>query len=174
MVATFQSVVQQNQPTGIVGEMILGGPTRVNPGILNSTAASNNVIGRALRRIGTSDLDVSADAGTVFAGILGFSKQHATSGPATGSLDPTLTLPNETQIEMMLMGYMLVDLSQDSPTSPRRNIGDNVWYETATGILVGVESGVTTVADYAQVPNCVIDRNNVDGDPGLAIIRLTN
>lgn len=72
------------------------------------------------------------------------------------------------------MGTIIVDLSQDSPTDPRRNIGDNVWYQDTTGILVGVEAATTTVAGYTQVPNAKITKRNVDDDPGLAIITLTN
>ena len=174
MVATFQSTVQQFQPSGIVGEIILSGPRRASPQILASTSAANNVIGRAFRHVGTNDLNVTADATGVFAGILVHPKSYATSGPATGTLDPTLALPNNTIVEVLSMGIIIVDLSQDSPTAPRRNIGDNVWFEDATGVLVGVNSATTTVASYTQVPNATIVRNNVDGDPGLAIIQLTN
>ena len=174
MVATFQSTVRIDQTTGIIGEIIFSGPQRAQTGILSSTSAANNVIGRAFRHVGTSDTDVSADAAGVFAGILVNPKVYATSGPSTGTLDPTLLLPNETQAEFLTMGTIIVDLSQDSPTDPRRNIGDNVWYQNTTGILVGVESGTTTVAGYTQVPNAVITNQNVDGDPGLAIITLTN
>lgn len=174
MVATFQSTVRIDQTTGIVGEIILSGPHRAKPAILSSTSAANNVIGRAFRHVGTDDLDVTADAAGVFAGILVNPKVYATSGPSTGTLDPTLTLPNQTNVELLDMGFILVDLSQDSPTDPRRNIGDNVWYQDTTGILVGVQSTTTTVTGYTQVPNATIRRNNVDGDPGLAIIRLTN
>ena len=171
----FQSTVRIDQTTGIVGEVILSGPQRAQPGILSSTAAANNVIGRAFRHVAASDTDVTADAAGVFAGILVNPKVYATSGTAAGgTLAPTLTLPNETQVELLYMGMIVVDLSQDSPVTPRRNIGDNVWYEDATGILVGVESGTTVVANYTQVPNATIIRQNVDADPGLAIIQLTN
>ena len=170
----FQSTVRIDQTTGIVGEIILSGPHRAQPGILSSTAAANNVIGRAFRHVAASDTDVTADAAGVFAGILVNPKVYATSGTTAGTLQPTLTLPNETQAEFLYMGIIVVDLSQDSPTDPRRNIGDNVWYQDTTGILVGVQSTTTTVTGYTQVPNATIIRNNVDADPGLAIIQLTN
>lgn len=171
---TFQNTVRIDQTTGIIGEIILGGPTRAQPQILSSTSAANNVIGRAFRHVANSDMDVTADAAGVFAGILVNPKIYSTSGPASGTLDPTLALPNETQVDVLYLGAIIVDLSQDSPVTPRRNIGDNIWFENATGILVGVEPATTTVQDYTRVPNATIRRNNVDADPGLAIIELTN
>lgn len=175
MVATFQSSVRINQTTGVVGEIILSGPSRARPAILNSTSAANNVVGRAFRFVNTtSDSDVTADAdlATTFAGILVNPKVYATSGPTTGTLDPTLTLPNETEAELLTMGIIIVDLSQDAPANSSRNIGADIYYERATGILVGASG--SPGAAYTQVPNAKISRNNVDGDPGLAIITLTN
>lgn len=171
---TFQTIVRIDQTTGIVGEIILSGPTRAQPLILNSTSPVNNVIGRAFNHIANSDTDVAADEPGVFAGILVNPKVYATSGPASGTLDPTLTLPNETQAEFLYMGLIVVDLSQVSPVTPSLEIGANIWAENSTGILVGVEPATPTVADYTQVPNTVIRRNNVTADPGLAIIELTN
>ena len=174
MVATFQSTVRIDQPTGVIGEIIFSGPMRAQTGILSSTSAANNVIGRAFRHIAGNDTDFTADAAGVFAGILVNPKVYATSGPTTGTLDPTLLLSNETQAEFLTMGTIIVDLSQDAPSDGRRNIGDEIWYQDTTGILVGVEAGTATVAGYTQVPNAVITNRNVDSDPGLAIITLTN
>lgn len=70
MVATFQQTVRIDQTTGIVGEIIFSGPQRAQTGILSSTSAANNVIGRAFRHIAGNDTDVTADAAGVFAGIL--------------------------------------------------------------------------------------------------------
>lgn len=170
----FQTEVRIDQTTGIVGEIIYSGPTRAQPGILASTTAANNVIGRAFRHVAGSDTDVTADGAGVFAGILANPKVYATSGPASGTLDPTLTLPNETQVELLYMGIIIVDLSQDSPTNPSRAIGANIWFEDATGILVGATPATATITGYTQVPNATVVRQNVDASPGLAIIQLTN
>ncbi len=175
MVATFQSTVRINQTTGIIGEIIRQGPTRAHPGILNSTSAANNVIGRAFNYLNSvSDSDVTADAAGVFAGILVNPKVYATAGDGVGALNPTLVLPNETEVELLTMGIIIVDLSQVSPENPSTIIGSDIWAEDATGILVGVASGLTIAADYTQVPNAVVSLRNVDLDPGLAIITLTN
>lgn len=174
MVATFQSTVPFKQGSGVIGEVILSDPHRANPAILVSTSAANNVIGRAFRHVTGSDLNVTADAAGVFAGILINPKTYATSGPSSGTLDPVTALPNNTSAELLTMGTIIVDLSQDSPTTPRRDIGDNVWYQNTTGILVGVNAATAAVTGYTQVPNARIIRNGVDASPGLAIIQLTN
>lgn len=170
----FQSTIRFDQTSGIVGEIIKDGPHRAKPVILSSTSAANNVVGRAFRHVSGQDLDVSADAAGVFAGILIHPKAYATSGPSTGALDPTLTLPNEISVEVLDMGFILVDLSLTAPANPSRAIGADIWYRDADGVLVG-STGAGPGAGYTQVPNAtIVDRNLADGDPGLAIIKLTN
>ena len=165
----FQTEVRINQTTGIVGDVVLDGPLRGQPGILNSTSAANNVIGRAFRHIAGQDLMVSADvaAGSVFAGILANSKRYATSGTAAGgTLAPTLMLPNNANVTLVTMtSGILVMLATTA------NIGDNVFFATATGIL-SAASG-TTLADNELIPNATIVRNNITGSGRLAIVELT-
>ena len=165
----FQTEVRIDQTTGIVGDIVLDGPLRGQPGILNSTSAANNVIGRAFRHIAGQDLMVSADVatGSVFAGILANSKRYATSGTAAGgTLAPTLMLPNNANVTLVTMtSGILVMLATTA------NIGDNVFFATATGIL-SAASG-TTLADNELIPNATIVRNNITGSGRLAIVELT-
>ena len=165
----FQSTVRIDQTTGIVGDIVIDGPQRGQPGILNSTDAANNVIGRAFRHIDNEDLEVSADvaAGQTFAGILANSKVYATSGTAAGgTLAATLTLPNNMEVELVTMASGILVL-----LSTVAAIGDNVFFATATGILAA-NSG-TTLADHEQIPNATIVRNNITGSGRLAIVELT-
>ena len=162
----FQSNVRINQTTGIVGDVVLQGPLMAQPGILASTNAANNVIGRAFRNAANSDLNVSADAASgEFAGILANSKVYATSGTASGgTLAPTLALPNNTEVELVFFtAGILVELSTDAA------IGENVFYATATGILAADPS--ETLADHVLIPNARVVRNNISS-AGLAIIEL--
>ena len=165
----FQSTVRINQTTGVVGDIVLDGPLRGQPAILNSTSAANNVIGRAMRHIANNDLEVSADAATggIFAGILANSKLYATSGTSTGgTLAPTLVLPNNMEVELVTMtSGILVELSTVA------TIGQNVFFATATGILASATG--TTLADHEQIPGAVIVRNNISGTGRLAIVELT-
>ena len=167
----FQSQVRIDQTTGVIGDIIIDGPMRAQPGILSSTSAANNVIGRAFRHVANSDTDVSADVaiGRPFAGILANSKVYATSGtPVTGvdsgTLAPTLMLPNETEVELVTKtSGIVVALSTDA------DIGENVFFATATGILAADPS--TTLANHEQIPNAKVVRQNIPS-AGLAIIEL--
>ena len=164
----FQSSVRIDQTTGIVGDIILDGPLWSQPGNLLSTSAANNVIGRAFRHIANSDRNVSADSasGGVFAGILANSKVYATAGTATGgTLAPTLILPNNTEVELVYgTSGILVELSTTA------NIGDNVFFATATGILAAASG--RTLADHELIPGSAIIRNNISGTGRLAIVSL--
>ena len=165
----FQSTVRINQTTGVVGDIVLDGPLRAQPGILNSTSSANNVIGRAFRHVANNDLEVSADVGTggIFAGILANSKRYATSGTAAGgTLAPTLALPDNLEVELVTMtSGILVELSTVA------TIGQNVFFATATGILAAATA--TTLASHEIISGATIVRNNISGSARLAIVELT-
>ena len=163
----FQQTVRINQTTGVVGDIVIDGPLRGQPGILASTSAANNVIGRAFRHVASSDLNVTADAAGIFAGILANSKVYATSGTtAGGTLAPTLALPNNTEVELVTFtSGILVELSTIA------TIGQNVFYASATGILAAATG--TTIADHVQITGATVVRNNISGSGRLAIIELT-
>ena len=164
----FQSTVRVDQTSGVVGDVILDGPLWAQPGILNSTSAVNNVIGRAFRHIANQDRQVSSDAasGAVFAGILANSKVYATSGTsAGGTLAPTLVLPNNAEVELVYgTAGILVELSTIA------NIGDNVFFATDTGILAA--NAGRTLADHELIPGSSVVRNNTSGTGRLAIISI--
>jgi len=164
----FQSTIRINQTTGIVGEVILDGPMRAQPGILRSTSQANNIVGRAFTLVAGNDDVFSADQGTgvgVFSGILVNPKVYATSGTVSGTLEPTLTLPNETQAEFLTMGIIIVSVAAAA------TIGDNVYYDPDNGALSVGAAPPGAFTD--QVPNATVVRNSTTG-PGLAIIQLTN
>lgn len=161
----FQNTVRRDQATGIVGDLVIGGPVRGQPGILASSDATNNVVGRALRHLAGEDLKVSADVATgAFAGILANSKIYALLGNTSGTLEPDLTLPNETMVQLITMtSGILVSLSTAAA------IGHNVFYATATGVLAAAAGN--TLADHVMIPRAKIVRCNTT--PGLAIVELT-
>ena len=164
----FQSTVRIDQTTGIVGDIVIEGATDGTPAILQSTDAANNVIGRAFRHVAGSDTDASADvaAGAPFAGILANSKRYATSGTASGgTLAPTLTLPNESEVDLVsFTAGILVELSTVA------TIGQNVFFATATGILAAATGD--TLTDHELIAGGRVVRNNISGTARLAIIAL--
>lgn len=158
----FQQTVNTNQGFGVIGELLLDGPLRAQPGILKGTAA-NIVIGRAFTRDpADGKFQPGGDAG-VFGGILANPKTYANNGTsAGGSLAPTLTLIAGTVGEFVTMGYIVVTLSNAA------NVGDGVWYDDVTGALgAGVASTGQTQIAGAQVVRYA------NAAPGLAVISLT-
>lgn len=136
----FQTTVRQLQASGIIGEIAFNGPIRAQPGTIESETAANNVIGRAFTV--TSEGLFRAGGTGIFAGILFNPKVYASYGTSVGTLEPTLTLPNGTEAEFLLMGIPFVYLPDAA------EIGDLVTYNTTTGALA-------TVADSVEVTGAI-------------------
>lgn len=162
----FQSSVRDVQTTGIVGEIIVDGPQRGESLIIDSAGATPNTIGKAYTRIAGSDDKCAAGSagGGAFAGILANPKTQASYGSASGTLAPTLDIPDNASGELMTMCTMVVDLSAVGTGA----IGEGIFYVNATGLLGSGTAG----AGQTQIANAKIARKNVTA-PGLAIITMT-
>lgn len=150
----FQSTVQFNNAFGVIGELYSDSPVRAAEYILNSSDATQNVIGRAFTVV--SQQQAQAGGTGVFAGILADPKAYASYGTtAAGTLAPTLQLPNGTNAQMVSMGQIVVTLPGAA------TIGDPVAYNTSTGVLssyaakttftgvIAVTTGVLTISALA-------------------------
>lgn len=165
---SFQNTVRTLLAAGIVGELTFDGPFRGEPRILVSADAANNVVGRAFTQIAGSDTNVEAGGTGVFAGILANPKEYASYGTAAGGpLAPTIVLPNQTNAALVKMGTMIVALSTAG------NIGDDVHFVQATGVLLAVAPGTAPAVGNSVVPNCKVVRQQIPA-AGLAYIQLTN
>ncbi len=168
----FQSSVAAQQGFGVVGELFLDGPTRAQPGLLDSGDAANNVIGRAFTiteggsdALPTTPIKVQAGGVGVFAGILANPKTQASYGTADGGpLAPTLVLPNDRVAEFVQMGTMIISLPGGA------NIGDWLVYATATGIISAIAPDSAVGGGYARIRGAEVDRYNAG--PGLAVVTL--
>lgn len=172
----FQTAVSNNIAFGVVGELYLDGPLRAQPGRLDSTDAANNVIGRAFTvkddgtaSFETSDdpqpLDVQAGGTGVFAGILANPKVYALAGTsAGGTLAPSLTLPNNTMVELVQETAGLIVTLPEAFA-----VGDWIWYNNATGVLVRTAPGASAPASSTRVPNGKVERFE-SAAAGLAVI----
>ena len=157
-----QSQVRFDQASGVVGDIVLEGPVRACPCILKSTYDANNVIGRAFCYVDGSDTYVSADGGTVFAGILANSKTYALN---KNSLEPSLVLTNGTNVELVTMtSGILVMLITTA------KIGDSVFYKTDSGALSA--SAEDVLENHVLIPGARVVRNNLSGSERLAIVQL--
>jgi len=164
----FPSTVAMDIAAGNVGELAFEGPLNAQPAILNSADAANNVVGRAFTHL-AAEGQVTAGGAGVFAGILANPKAYASRGTvAGGTLAPTLTLANgETGEFVQMTPGIFVTLP-----AAAANIGDQVIYATATGILATQVPGTAPGAGNAIVPGATVVRYEKSGVAGLAVIAL--
>jgi hypothetical protein len=165
---TFQTSVALDIGFGVIGELAFGSAYNAQTGILNSADASNNVIGRAFTHLATEGQMTAGGTG-VFAGILAAPKTYASRGTtAGGTLAPTLTLANGEQGEFVQgTAGIIVTLGATAC-----NVGDQVIYATATGILATQAPGTAPGAGNALIPGATVVRYEKGSTAGLAVIAL--
>jgi hypothetical protein len=128
-IMSFQTTISSSQAFGVKGELILSSPIRATPYNLVSTP-NLNTVGNAFT---VSSEGVATVGGTgVFAGILVNPKHYATSGTVSGTLEPTMVLPDNSIGELLTMGDIVAYINSAAA------IGDNVVYDTTTGALSAV------------------------------------
>jgi hypothetical protein len=158
---------QTNMGQGIPGEKAYDGPSRCFPWTLVSTPQLNIVGATAYTEV-SEGVAMAGGTGT-FAGILVDPKAYAAFnyGGPEGALLPTMQLPDGTIGQLMTMGIYFVVLVTAG------NIGDQVIYNTTTGVLDRVAFGGSPGTGNAAVPNArIILRASAAN--GLAIVQLTN
>lgn len=164
----FQSTVRQFMTDGIVGDIALDGAVRSQPGVLKTADPTNNVIGRAVTSVAGVGNDYQFVAGGtgVFAGILTNSKQYALTGGSSGTLSPTLTLPNNMPVEATYMATgVWVTLAGAA------NIGDQVAFVQADGSLLSLAPGASAGAGQTIIAGAKVIRQSTS-TAGLAMISL--
>lgn len=160
----FQSAVQLAQGFGVPGDLYTDGPHRAEPFILDSDDADYNIIGATAFTVKSEGVAEAGGTGA-FAGILVNSKVYATSGTTSGALSPTMTLPNNAQVEILSMGSIVVTLPDAA------DIGDLVVYDTTTGALSTISPGDDLPSGKAFA-NAAVDYFTVTA-AGLAVITLS-
>jgi len=165
--AQLQSTVNITLGFGVVGELIVDGPQRVEPLTLD---ANGGTVGNYFTKSNTTN--VATQGGTitngsiVAAGFLVNPKVYASMGGAN-PLDPTLALPGNAQGEFLTMGTIVVYMTTAA------NIGDLVEYNLTTGVLGAVAPGSAATSGFALIPNCVVWRYPTSA-AGLVAIRITD
>ena len=177
----FQSNVRQFMTSGVVGEVVLDGAVRSRGVILNSVDETNNVVGRALTYSNANADGVRVEAGGtgVFAGILTHSKQYAALGTqAGGALAPTLTIPNNSQVEATYFAtgvYVELTCNQNQVIS----IGDKVAFNQTNGVLIAFPANQNAPAGHTEIVGARVIEQNVVGPTTqpysvLAVIELNS
>lgn len=175
----YQSSVLGQIAAGIVGELAFEGPLIAQPGRLNTVTEANNVIGRAFTVVsgetgswdGTdadagdpAPLIVAAGGSGVFAGVLANPKVYTSYGVTGNTLGATLSLPNGTIVELVREGFLWVTFAAAS------SVGDIVYYNTTTGVLVTAAPGAAIPAGAAGPIGTVERFDNTAA--GLAVVHL--
>jgi hypothetical protein len=162
----FQSSVFINQGAGVPGELYTDGPFRVESYTIQSASAAYNIIGATACTKTSQGFCQAGSAGTLgFAGILVDPKSVALFGSAGIPLNPTLTVPNFTQVECATEGTYWVTLPAAAA------IGDYVIYDNTTGALSTITPS-TPLPVGKTFANAVVDYYTVSG-AGLAVITIT-
>lgn len=161
----FQTGVNLDQASGIVGDIAFKGPMVALRYILQSGTPANNIFGRAFTFTGT-EREVTAGGTGPFAGIMAHPKQHALEGTSAGTLEPSLTLPNDAEADFLKEGYVFVELTN------AHNEGDSVAWVEADGTLVAYAPTDTIAASQNQIPGAKVITQSASS--GLAVIKLTD
>ena len=141
---SFQSSVAIYQGAGVPGEQYSDSPWIAQSYTINSASAAYNIIGATGCSITSEGFVAAGNAGggKVYAGILVDPKNVALFGTGGIPLNPTLTVPNYTQVECATSGSFWVTLT-GSGGSGAANIGDWVCYNLTTGALTSVAPGTS-------------------------------
>ena len=166
----FQSSVNIDVGFGVIGEVFLEGPLVATPVNVYTADATKNVIGRAFTY--SNGADSSGDAATVvaggtgaFAGILANPKAYASVGTASGTLQPTLTLPNYTIAEVVSQTAGII------VTLPgAADVGYWVEYNQTTGVLNAIATGSSATSGSTIIKGSRIERYDVAS--GLGVMSL--
>jgi len=161
---TFQTEVRNDVASGVIGDRAFSGPIRSKPYVLNSASAANNVIGRVFTETG---VEGEAQAGGVgaFAGILINSKSYHSPGSATGTLEPTLTLPNGAIGELMTMGEVFIAMPENAA------VGNPLNYNTTTGVIgVGAPGAGEAILPTGEVAPFKV---NPAGSDSIVVAKVT-
>lgn len=162
----FQSAVQINQGFGVPGEQYSDGPWRAQSFTINSASAANNVIGATICSVTSQGNCAAGNTGgtTPIAGLLVDPKNIALFGTGGIPLNPTLTVPNFTQVECATEGSYIVTLPGAAA------IGDWLIYDNTTGAISTVTPG-TSLPSGKSWGNGIVDYFTVTG-AGLGVVTL--
>lgn len=163
---TFQTTVALQQGFGVPGELFNDSPWRSQSYILNTTSHPEyNIIGATCCTITSQGIAQAGGTG-IFAGFIVDPKVYALEGTiAGGTLAPTLTLPNYTQVELLTMGSIVVTLPAGAA------IGDVVIFNQTTGAISTQTPNSALPSGYSYA-NAVVDYFTVAA-AGLAVITVT-
>jgi hypothetical protein len=166
----FQSTVNVLLNLGVVGDVVLDEPSRVEPVTLATVGAIGQFFTKA-NGTGLASLGVALSAGTVVVGGIAVNpKIEPLFGSSVASpFSANLNLVAGSQVSLLTFGSCVVSIPN------AWNIGDFLQYNTTTGVISSYTASGSPAGGNAQIPNAVMTRfANGNSGGGLGIVRLTN
>lgn len=152
----------------IAGSGVTGGTTITALGTGTGGTGTYTVSVSQTVSTGTS-MTGSGGSNLVFAGLMVNPKEATLWGTTSGTLAPTLAIPDTAQAEFSVMGDWVVAVSTAC------NVGDLIAYNVTTGALSTFAPNGSPVAGSVQMPNAKVYRYAItNGSGGLTVARLTN
>lgn len=163
---SLQQSVQFQTAFGIPGEFYDTSPRKVDPWMIDSPDATQNVFGRAFTNLDPTIINTARAGGTgLFAGYLVAPKDYELRGAGGNPLAPSLTVVNYTIGQLCTMGNIIVTLPAPA------QLGDLVVFNQTTGVLA-------TIAPTAAVPvgfsygYAFVINYPISSAPSLAVISV--
>lgn len=154
-----------------VGQTLSGAGVTGGTTITGYIAVNNDGTGTytvsASQTVASTAITGASGPNTIFGGILANPKQQALYGTTSGTLTPTLNIPNGSQVDILEMGIMVLS------SSTACAIGDSLVYDIITGAISTIVPGATPGSNKRAVPNGTVFRYNSNG-AGLIAGKLTN
>lgn len=155
-----------------IGQTVAGSGVTTNTTI---TAYGTGTGGVGTYTVSTSQtvaseaLTTSGGINRVLAGLMVTPKEATLWGTTSGTLAPTLVIPDNAQAEFATMGDYVVTIPNAC------NIGDLFAYNVTTGALATYAPSGTPPAGCAAIPNAIIYRYAITASGGgVTVMRLTN
>lgn len=148
----FQSTVNINQGFGVPGEWFTDAPWKVETFTINSSSAALNIIGKTCCSVTSQQFCAAGNTtgALPFAGFLVAPKEIALYGTSGAPLAPTLTVPNQTVVQCMTMGSLIVTLPAACA------IGDYVIFDNTSGAISTIAPGAVLPAGKTFA-NAIVD-----------------
>lgn len=165
--ASFQTTVNEFPGFGVAGTLYSKSPLVASSNIIVSGSAANNVFGRACSfttpaGVGQNVVNAGNTGGQPYAGIIANPAATTLFGGTSGPLSPTLTVPNQTTIDVVSEGIIVVQLDVAA------NIGDVVIFNNTTGVLSARAPGTQLPNGYSNA-NATVYMFDISA-AGLAVI----
>lgn len=166
----FQSTVNVDLNLGVPGDIVIDEPSRIQPVTLAVAAALGQFLTVA-NSTGLASPGGTLTAGTtVYGGVVVLPKIEPLFGSsAANPLNPNLNVQANEQVAMLTFGSCVLSLPAGW------DIGDNLQYNTTTGVISTYSPTGSPSGGNAQIPGALMTRfGSVNAGLGIARFNAPN